>query len=105
MAACVLALVLLLEHSYEGLIYLPVNQKDVGRITDLIAQRFCHALGMQETKTSLWPKKALLLTDSEALLDIYLLPLGGIQGELGKNLMFVVFFLFGARTKIQAYQN
>lgn len=63
MAACVLSLILLLECSCIGLIYSSVNQKDVGRITDLIAQWFCHALGMQGTKTSLWPKKALLLTD------------------------------------------
>jgi len=37
-SVCALALILMLEHSYIGLIYSSVNQKDVGRITDLIAQ-------------------------------------------------------------------
>lgn len=67
-AVCVLSLPVLLEHSEVGLIYSSVNQKDVGRITDLIAQWFCHALAMQETKGSLWPKKASLLTGWEAVL-------------------------------------
>lgn len=65
---CVCPLPLLLEHSEVGLIHSSVNQEDVGRITDLIAQWFCHALAMQETKGSLWPKKASLLTGWEALL-------------------------------------
>lgn len=91
---CALALVLLPERSHIGFIYFSVKQKDVGRITDAIAPWFCHACGAQESKTSLWPKKALLLTDQEALLATSLLPLEALRGELGETLiLFFNYFL------------
>lgn len=86
-----LALVLLPERSHVGFIYFSVKQKDVGRISDAIAPWFCHARGAQERKTSLWPTKALLLTDQEASLATSLLPLEALRGELGETLILFFF--------------